>query len=59
MHRPWWKRLLDRGRGRWWPVHYRTDTSTWWSFRGKQYLFRERPMAADVSGSSEHAKANQ
>ena len=43
MHSPWWKRLLNRWRGHWWPVRYRTETSTWWSFRGKHYLFRPAP----------------
>lgn len=42
MHSPWYRRLMDRIRTTgWWPVHYRTDTASWWCWRGGYYRFRE------------------
>jgi hypothetical protein len=41
MKRSWWLRVRDRYRGDLWPVRYRIDGSTWWSWRGRQFLYRE------------------
>ena len=43
MTRPWWLRMLDWARTTGWlPVHSRTNTATWWTWRHRHYRLRER-----------------